>query len=394
VVLPCLDEEASVGLCVARVATALAAAGIAHEVIVVDNGSHDRSGAVARAAGARVIRESRPGYGHALLAGITAARAEVVVMADADATYPLERVIELVGPALAGDADLVLGSRLDPTGRRAIPFLHRRVGGPVLTRLVQRASDGLPVRDSQTGFRAFRKSAIAALDLQASGMEFASEMLIRASHAGLRVVETTTGYAPRMGRSKLNTFADGWRHLQLIMLLAPHLFLIGPGAALVTAGIVLTALGLVHPAGVSLGSLQWQPVFFSSIALVLGVQAVLAGAVVANRSRLMSLRVQARFRAVGTRGFLDRLVNAGSAAIVVGLAVDGFLFVAWVTDHPPYANGLALAALAQSLIMCGASITTFGFLARLNLGGVAGERWAPDPQVIDLRDGQPSTLQV
>jgi glycosyltransferase involved in cell wall biosynthesis len=139
VVLPCLNEEGSVGLCVNAAREALAAAGMSGEVVVVDNGSTDNSAEVAMTGGARVVEEDRPGYGSALLAGFGAARGEVVVMADADFTYDLGRISDLIGPIIEGRADLVLGSRLDSPTRGAMPFLHRFVG-------TSKGCDGQPIR--------------------------------------------------------------------------------------------------------------------------------------------------------------------------------------------------------------------------------------------------------
>jgi hypothetical protein len=220
VVLPCLDEAGSVGRCVTEARAVLTAAGIHGEVIVVDNGSTDGSAAVAAGAGARVVTERRPGYGRALRAGFAAARAGVVVMADADSTYDLARIPALAEPVLAGRADLVLGNRLGPGARAAMPALHRLVGTPTLSFLIGRVCGGPVVADSQSGFRAFDRRRVDALGLRAAGMELASEMLIRAARAGLRIEEVDVGYRPRIGESKLSTFSDGLRHLRLIVRLA------------------------------------------------------------------------------------------------------------------------------------------------------------------------------
>jgi glycosyltransferase involved in cell wall biosynthesis len=160
VVLPCLDEEASVGACVSEALEAITAAGLTGEVVVVDNGSTDDSAQVAREAGARVVVELEPGYGNAIASGVSAARGRVVVMADADSTYPLDRVVELARPVLDGGADIVLGNRMSDANDATMPFLHRTLGTPVLSWLNRRAAPGLRVRDSQSGFRAFGRAAL------------------------------------------------------------------------------------------------------------------------------------------------------------------------------------------------------------------------------------------
>ena len=377
VVLPCLDEVESVGACVAEALAAMAGAGLAGEVIVVDNGSTDGSDEVAVAAGARLVYEPRAGYGSALAAGIEAARGQVVVMADADCSYELSRIPDLVGPVLAGTADLVLGSRLANATRTTMPLAHRFLGTPAITFLIGRAAGGrLAAKDSQSGFRAFRRDDFGRLGMQSSGMEFASEMLIRASHAGWRMQEVPTLYRPRVGKSKLKTLSDGWRHLLLIVSLAPDLLLVGPGATLMALGLALTVMSLLSPGGISLGSLQWQPVFFSTIALVLGTQACLAGTVLAYRLSVISGSVCTRFAFAGSNRFAFRCVVAGSTSVLVGLGIDFVLFLVWATGRPALSRSLALAALAQSLLIVGASLATFALVSMILVGRMRPSRAA------------------
>lgn len=365
VVLPCLDEAESVGQCVREAREALNAGDLVGEVVVVDNGSSDGSPRIAEEAGARVVVETRKGYGSALRAGFAAARGDVVVMADADFTYDLRKIPDLVAPVLRGTADLVIGGRLDAATRRTMPFLHRFVGTPVLTFLVGRACGGRVVDDSQSGFRAFRRDRLAELELRSTGMELASEMLIRAVRAGLRVTEVPAGYRERIGTSKLSTFSDGWRHLQLILALAPDLLLVGPGAVTLTVGVGLSVLGFVSPSGVDVGSLHWQPVFFSGIAIVLGLQALLAGAVLAYRSSLVRGSVHRRFEFVGRPGFPGACLAGGLVALLLGLGLDAVLFAGWVQgEASPPVRGLEVASLAQSLIIAGATLASFGIVSR------------------------------
>jgi hypothetical protein len=365
IVLPCLDEVESVGACVREALDALAGAGLEGEVVVVDNGSTDGSAVVAAAEGARVVEEAEPGYGSALRAGFAAARHPVVVMADADLTYDLTKIPDLVAPVLAGRYDLVLGARLGGATRQTMPLLHRFVGTPMLSYLISRSCGCRIARDSQSGFRAFKRDEMLALGLRSTGMELASEMLIRASHAGLRIGEIQTGYRERVGRSKLATFPDGWRHVQLIFMLAPDLVLIRPGAVLAGIGAAMSLLGLAGPTGVEVGSLWWQPVFFSSIALVLGVQALLAGAVLAHRSSVI-IGANTRFAFVGDPSFPTQCLAAGLLSILAGLGIDAALFVAWLrgASSPPPARMQGFAAFAQSLLITGGTLASFGLTAR------------------------------
>ncbi len=365
VVLPCLNEEESVGLCVEEAWAAFRAGGLTGEVVVVDNGSTDNSVAVAEAAGGRVVRESRPGYGSALLAGFDAADGDVLVMADADFTYELARIPDLVAPVREGRADLVLGSRLDSATLGSMPLMHRFVGTPTLTFLTARACGRRVVTDSQSGFRAFRRETLPQMGLTSTGMEFASEMLIRSARAGLRIEEIPTTYRPRIGESKLATWSDGWRHLILIFLLAPDLLLIGPALVLLVLGVAMLTVSFLQPGGVEVGSVVWQPVFFSGIALVLGTQALLAGMVLAHNSSVARPGIRRRFRFIGKPNFPNRCVVLGVLMIAVGFALNVALFVLWlVHQHQTALSHFGVASLSQSLIITGGTLASFGVISR------------------------------
>jgi glycosyltransferase involved in cell wall biosynthesis len=233
VVLPCLNEAKTLGQALGNAALLIAESGLAGELVVADNGSVDASREIAAKAGARVVTVSRKGYGFALLAGIRAARGSIIVMGDADATYDFREAQPLV-QAVAAGADLAMGSRL--RGRiepGAMPWLHRHVGTPVLTALL-RLFFGLRISDCNCGMRAFSRAAFDRMHLVSGGMEFASEMLIKAALLNCKVVEApcsllkdTRGREPH-----LQTWRDGWRHLRFILLFAPHIVFLMPGWAL------------------------------------------------------------------------------------------------------------------------------------------------------------------
>ncbi len=369
VVLPCLNEAGSVGPCVREARASMERAGIRGEVVVVDNGSTDGSDRLALEAGARVIREPQPGYGSALVTGIAGARGEIVVMADADVSYDLSRIPDLVRPVLDGQAEMVLGSRV--ANGKAMPFIHRFIGTPILTFLVARASGRKAISDSQSGFRAFRRERFLALRVRGTGMEFASEMLIKAARAGWRISETPTEYRERVGESKLNTFRDGWRHVRLIVLLAPDLVLIWPGVAALAGGVAVSVWSLMDPGGIQLGSIRWQPVFFSTIAMVIGAQALLAGLVIAYQSSMAGPLQRATF--VASLRFLRWCVRGGVIIGISGLLIDLILFLIWVRGGPTPLRAVQLASLAQGLIMVGITATAFGLVTRLVMNGRARE---------------------
>jgi len=380
VVLPCLNEEASVGCCVDEASKALDDAGFSNEILVVDNNSTDHSVDVARAYGARVIREPRRGYGSALRAGIEAAVGDIVVIADADLTYDLSKVAQLVMPIVEGVADIVLGERLSQARRSTMPFLHRRIGTPALSLLVRRATHGLRVTDSQSGYRAFRRDTVLALGMKATGMEFASEMLIKAGRSGLRVVETSTGYRERIGKSKLNTFSDGWRHVRQILLLAPHLMLVAPGAFLIAVGLALLTVGLVVPSGLAVGSLRWQPSFISGILLVTGVQAMIAGFVVSERQRVVLGRL---------RQHSPRRLSLPAVCLLIGLligtagtGIDVGMLANWLGSGHTFAREVELAAMAQAMIINGVSLVGFGVIYPM----LARDSWGTVGSSEDTKD--------
>lgn len=382
VVLPCLNEADSVALCVIEALRALDAAGLEGEVIVVDNGSTDGSPALAEAAGAVVVEEPITGYGAALRGGIAAATGDICVMADADCTYPLHRLAEIVNPVLAGQADVVIGSRLDESSHVSIPWLHRSVGTPVLSFLIRKASRDIQVEDSQSGFRAFRREQFLSLGMRSTGMEFASEMLIRSARSGLRVLEVPLGYRDRVGDSKLRTLSDGFRHLQLILLLAPQLLLVWPGTVLLAIGVATAAFTFANPHGVDVGSLTWQPVFFSPIGIITGSQAVLAGVVLSHRSSVVTEQVHAHYSFVASPKFASRCFLLGIFTLLLGVGLDSWLLAAWITQAGSPADPLAVAGLAQSFVITGVGTAAFSLVYRLVTGGV----WSPAVRRIAASD--------
>jgi glycosyltransferase involved in cell wall biosynthesis len=354
VVLPCLNEEESVGLCVKEALAALKSAGWSGEVVVVDNGCTDGSVAVALAAGAVVVQEEIRGYGAAIRCGIMHSRGEVVVMADADLTYPLDRLAELVNPVLFEGVDIMIGSRLESATMQSMPFLHRYLGTPALTWLIRRSTGHTHLSDSQSGFRAFRRDRIQELGLRATGMEFASEMLVRAAQMSFVLKETPLGYRERVGESKLSTWRDGKRHLKQIIKTSPNLLLWYPGLILLAAGIATSVYEVVSN-DARIGSLKWQPIFLGPILLTWGLIATLSGAVMTRFSRWATATTRLQFMWVSNRRIQRRLQLLGVLIFVGGAGIDLELFFSWLAhgSSGTLAN-VPLASLAQSLLLDGA----------------------------------------
>lgn len=325
IVLPCLNEAQTVGRCVEKALACFAGSGLRGEVIVSDNGSTDGSAELAARAGALVVHEPIRGYGSAYLRGIAESQAPIIIMADADDTYDLREIPRLVSKINEG-YDIVLGSRLGGTILPgAMPWMHRHVGNPILTGLLNWLFD-MNVRDAHTGLRAFTRHAYELLKLRTTGMEFASEMVISAGKARLRIGEVPITYYPREGTSKLNTWRDGWRHLRYLMLRSPrHVFLI--------PGLVLILLGWLPLVTLASGPIVIGDLFFdfhymiggSALAL-LGLQLLTLG--VHGKVYLISRRLEQPDRLMDSlqrhfsleRGLLVGLVLL-TAGIILGMQI-------------------------------------------------------------------------
>jgi glycosyltransferase involved in cell wall biosynthesis len=273
ILMPCLDEAATVGKCVEKARGFLARAGVDGEVLVADNGSSDGSRELAAAAGARVIAVQERGYGAALRAGIAAARGRYVIMGDADDSYDFRRLDGFVERLRAGHP-LVMGNRFRGGIRPgAMPPLHRYFGNPVLS-FIGRLFFGTRVGDFHCGLRGFDRAAVLALGLRTPGMEFASELVVKAALAGWRIAEVPTTLDPD-GRGRpahLRSWRDGWRHLRFLLLFSPRWLFLYPGLALLTLGLALTAALYFEPLRILGAGLDIHSMLYASAAALLGLQ--------------------------------------------------------------------------------------------------------------------------
>jgi glycosyltransferase involved in cell wall biosynthesis len=332
IVLPCLNEAETLEVCLRKARRSLEELGVVGEVIVADNGSTDGSQDIARANGARVVDVSKRGYGAALTAGIEAASGEYVLMADADDSYALDDLGGFLAKLRAG-SDLVMGNRFQGgIAPGAMPFLHRYLGNPVLSRL-GRLFFRIPVGDFHCGMRAFRRDRMLQLGLRTSGMEFASEMVVRASLNHLKITEVPTTLRPD-GRSRaphLKTWRDGWRHLRFLLAFSPRWLLYYPSMLLMVVGLLgmlWLSFGPQQIGGVGFG--LHSMLAFATM-FILGLQGAGLSVIARSYAAHLGLLPPPSGKAINriARASLERGLWIGGGLILLGIACFIFALVTW-----------------------------------------------------------------
>jgi glycosyltransferase involved in cell wall biosynthesis len=357
VVVPCLNEEDAVGAVVDQAWQGIRDSGRTGEVIVVDNASTDRSAEVAAERGAIVVREERPGYGSAYLAGLSVARGDYIVMGDADETYPMRALAPFVERLASGD-DLVMGSRFEGTIHgEAMPWLNRHVGNPILTGLLN-ILFGVKISDAHCGMRAVRRDALEALDLHSTGMEFASEMVFKAFRRELRVSEIPIDYYPRVGESKLNRFGDAWRHVRFMLLYSPSWLYFVPGVILLVIGIVGAIALAAGPVTVLGRTWQIHSLFLCMFAILLGTQVVQLGIFARAFAYAHLGETDALLERARDRLQLEHGLAGGGILLLTGLAMLLVIFVSWaihgfgaLSHEYGTALGFTLVALGTQVVL-------------------------------------------
>jgi glycosyltransferase involved in cell wall biosynthesis len=359
VVIPCLNEAEAIERCVASARAALEGAGLAGEVIVVDNGSDDGSAELAANAGASVVHESRRGYGSAYLTGFAVARGDYIVMADADLTYDFAEIPRFVA-CLDEGAQLVMGNRMEDIQPGAMPWLHRYVGNPLLTGILNLFFHA-GVSDAHCGMRALRRDVLSQLDLRTTGMEFASEMVIRAAKEGLDVREIPIAYHPREGESKLSSFRDGWRHLRFLLVHSPTYLFLVPGAFMVVLGALVSTTVLAQ---VNVFGRPWElhTMIAGSLLLVIGAQVLTLGLCARAYGTYVLGEHDPWFDRMGSRLKLEHGLLAGAVVMTVGLVIVGAILVQWGQQGFGQLAEERLAVLAATLVIVGIQIFFASFL--------------------------------
>jgi len=361
VVIPCLNEAESIGQCVLTAQRVLDEHGLDGEVIVVDNGSDDGSGDLAARAGARVVDEPRRGYGSAYLAGFAAARGGYIVMIDADLTYDFEEIPRFVGELDSG-GDIVIGNRMQAVEPGAMSPLSR-IGNPLLSGFLNLLFR-TPVSDAHCGMRALRRDVLPRLALQATGMEFASEMVIRASRGGLEIRELPIALHPREGESKLSPFRDGWRHLRLMLVYHPNFLFLIPGGLIGAIGVLLMALALAR-ASLFGHVFLIHTLIGGSMLVVVGTQLIGFGLCGRSYAVYQLGDRDPSFERWGSRVRLEHGLLLGLALIAAGVVAGVVVVAHWIARGLGSLADERLTILAATLVIVGVQVFFTSFLLSL-----------------------------
>ncbi|MBV8757906.1 MAG: glycosyltransferase family 2 protein [Deltaproteobacteria bacterium] len=335
IVMPCLNEAETLEKCIVKAMNYLARAKIDGEVVIGDNGSTDGSQEIARKAGARVVDVPRRGYGAAIMGAVEAARGKYVIMGDSDDSYDFSN-LDLYVQKLREGNDLVMGNRfkggIQPG---AMPFLHKYLGNPVLS-FIGRLFFKSDIGDFHCGLRGFRQDLIARLGLQTTGMEFASEMVVKATLFKCKIAEVPTTLAPD-GRSRpphLRTWRDGWRHLRFLLIFSPRWLFIIPGLILSLLGLVVGGIIIHGPFTLGPATFDTNTLLYAGTAVVIGFQALVFGLITRVYGMVAGfLPPRPSLEKYAQQGVLERGLVVGLTIFVVGVALSIYAVLKWRTAH-------------------------------------------------------------
>ena len=362
VVMPCLNEEETIGECIRKAQQAFREHHLRGEVVVCDNGSQDRSVEISRQLGARVVFQNKKGYGNAYLKGIREAHGRYIVMGDSDNTYDFSALLPFIEPLRQG-YDMVMGSRLRGTILPgAMPWLHRYVGNPFLSRFLN-VLFKTGISDSHCGMRSFTREAFERMKLMTPGMEYASEMVIKASRAGLKIAEVPITYYPRKGTSKLHSFHDGWRHIRFMLMYSPtHLFLV-PGFLVLLAGLLLVIALYPGPIWTPWHTFDVHFMVLGSVLAILGYQIINLGlfakAISFTRDFVVRDEFIVRFYQVFT---LEKGIYLGLVLLLIGLVLNGLVLYSWIRTHFGPLQQMREALVGMTFIVLGFQTIFSSFL--------------------------------
>lgn len=364
VLIPCLNEAATLAAVIDNARRAFERLHLAGEIVVADNGSTDGSLEIAAGRGVRVVQVAERGYGNALRFGARAARGRILVIGDGDDTYDFQEMERFLA-VLAGGADFVMGTRLGP-GRilpGANPWLNRNIGTPALTFALNRLF-GLRITDVNCGMRAIARDKFAALDLRSTGMEFASEMLIKAAVAELRIEEVPVTLHPdRRGRgSHLRRWSDGWRHLEFMLLHAPDQLLFLPGLALLVVGLLLAVPVSTGPSRMLGRSFDFHFLFLGGAMALIGLQGIVGAILIRDLAGDRVLRPNRLLSALSRGMSLGRGLLVAAALFAAGFVLDAIVLFRWIRQNFGELNEPRLSVLGLLVMTIAVEIAICAFL--------------------------------
>ena len=381
VVMPCLNEEQTLLGCIEAAKKGIAEAGIAGEIVVSDNGSTDRSVAIAEANGARVVHCEARGYGNALRAGFAAAEGDWIIMGDADQSYDFSEIPRFWEKIKEGN-DLVMGSRLKGTIMKgAMQPLHQYLGNPVLSRIV-RILFRTPLSDSHCGLRAFTKEALEKMDLRTTGMELASEIVMKSALNGLKTAEIPITLHPdaRDRAPHLRSFRDGWRHLRYMLMMAPNWLFMVPGATAFLFGAIMIGALLPKPLVIGQVTLDIHTMLLGMALVLLGVYLVLLGCFVKAFTYTERLSVQRKGFASWLRHIkLEHGLILGLVLVLVGFIGDLGFFLSWQSagyGDLAVQTGMRWAILFTTVLIVGVEVFFASFF--MSMLGISRDHYVGD----------------
>ncbi|RLI77142.1 glycosyltransferase family 2 protein [Archaeoglobales archaeon] len=367
VILPTLNEESAIAKCIDEVKEGLKTFesmgfNFDFEIIVADS-STDRTPEIAKEMGAKVVRVDRKGYGEAYIQAFKVAKGDIIVMGDADASYNFKEIYKLVLPIANNEADVVVGSRLKgKIEKNAMPILHR-IGNKLLTWFLNVLFD-LKISDAHSGFRALKKDAIEKMKLKSSGMEFASEMLVEAKKVGLKIKEVPITYRKRIGKSKLHSLRDGWRHMRFMMLYKPHPLLIYPGIILTIFG--LFVMSVLYFRG-EVEEKSMHSFILGAIAFLTGFNSFLFGIMISAYSTMYGYSSSNIAEKILNYHSLEKEIIVGFLMILFGFFIGIRIVYIWIASGFGSLSQVASAVLSLTLISAGIMVVYSAFFLSMLL---------------------------
>ncbi len=329
VVMPCLNEEKTIGICIKKAQKGLKKNNLNGEIIIADNGSTDKSIEIAKSLGARIVHQPKKGYGNAYHAGIKEAQGKYILMGDSDNTYDFLIVNDFIKPLRAG-YDMVIGDRFaQKMQKKAMSFSHRYIGNPILSAIL-RILFKVKVKDAHCGIRSFTRQAYDKLKLKTEGMEYASEMIMAAARENLKIKELPIEYGIREGESKLETFNDGWRHLKFMLIMSPSYLFLAPGFFLTGLGLLLVIWMTFGPIKLGNVTLDIHPMFLGALLTIVGFQIVSFGLftkIYAYSEGLISKGKMNKFSEKYIS--LEKMLKLGFLVLFLGIIMGIYVFYTW-----------------------------------------------------------------